>query len=442
MDFPVWLSVVLVAFLTFLSSILSASEAAFIGASKARMHRLSKQGDKKASLVITLRARMERLLGSLLLTNILLNTAATAVSTQVLTMLFGEAGTLYATIVMTLLITTYAEMLPKIYAIAHAEKTAIFLARPLSMIATIFAPITTIMQWIARGTLRLFGVHVDPGARSSSSLEELRGAIDLHHRPDSAAGEERAMLHSILDLGDVDVNDVMIHRKDMFTINASLSPDDIMAEVVASPFSRIPLWRDNPDNIIGVLHARALLRLLKAKKDGTLTNDDILSVATPPWFIPESTTLFEQLTAFRIKREHFALVVDEYGALLGVVTLEDILEEIVGDISDEHDVPLEGVWLKRDGSIIVAGKTTIRDLNRRFHWELPDGDASTIAGLVLHESQVIPNVGQTFLIHGFRMKVLNRTRNQISTLKITSLKNGRFYDHVEEEHDDDAHPAL
>lgn len=424
MDFPIWVSVVAVGFLTFLSSILSASEAAFIGASKARIHRLAKQGNPKAGLVITLRARMERLLGSLLLTNILLNTAATAISTQVLTMLFGEAGTLYATIVMTLLITTYAEMLPKIYAIAHAEKTATFFARPLSVIAVIFSPITTVMQWIAKATLRIFGVSVDSNARSSSSLEELRGAIDLHNRSDNKAEEERAMLHSILDLGDVDVNDVMIHRKNIFTINASLPVDQILKEIVTSPFSRIPLWRENPDNIVGVLHARALLRLLRSKMDNVLSVDDILSVATPPWFIPESTTLFQQLTAFRKKREHFALVVDEYGVMLGVVTLEDIIEEIVGEISDEHDVALDGVWVRRDGSAIVEGTTTIRDLNRRFDWDLPDQDASTLAGLVLHESRIIPDVGQTFLIHGFRVKILKRIRNQITLIKINRLIDG------------------
>lgn len=403
--------------LTIISAIFSAAETAFIAASKAKLHRLAKLGDKRAQLVKTLRQSVEKLISSILLCNQLINNLANSISTVVLVLLFGDAGVVYAPIAMTSLIVIYAEVMPKIIAIAHAETTAIHLARSLQIIIKLTTPITFLMHLIARSTLRMIGIKIDAHARATSSLEELRGAIDLHGYPgEEESAEERAMLHSILDLGDVEVGEIMVHRKNAMMINADLSIKEIIHQVISSPYTRIPLWKDNKDNIVGILHAKALL---KAIQKTPLEKLNILSIATKPWFIPESTTLREQLQTFRLRQEHFALVVDEYGALMGVVTLEDILEEIVGEISDEHDLPLEGVWTRRDGTIMTLGTITIRDLNRKFEWTLPDEEASTIAGLVLHESRVIPKVGQTFLIHGFQFRILKRVRNQITLLKIT-----------------------
>ena len=252
-------------------------------------------------------------------------------------------------------------------------------------------------------------------------MEELRGAIELHRGRGAIARHERAMLHSILDLADVDVEMVMQHRREIFMIDASLPTSQIVEEALVSPFTRIPLWRDTPDNIVGVMHAKAMLREVHAHT-GDLDALDIDNVATPPWFIPESTTLLDQLNAFRRRREHFALVVDEYGALMGVVTLEDILEEIVGDISDEHDVVPIGVRPQRDGSYLVAGSVTVRDLNRRFGWDLPDQDVATIAGLVIHEAKVIPNIGQIFHFHGFRFEIVRRQRNRITSIRLSKVE--------------------
>jgi Mg2+/Co2+ transporter CorB len=273
---------------------------------------------------------------------------------------------------------------------------------------------------------------------SEHSEEELRGAIDLHAGEGEEVRHERAMLRSILDLADVEVSEIITHRKQVGSIDAGLPPTEIVRAALESPHTRLPLWKDEPDNIVGVLHAKALLRAVQALP-GNLDELDVLAIAHPPWFIPESTDLLSQLQAFRARHQHFAIVVDEYGEVLGIVTLEDILEEIVGEIADEHDVVIadehdvviEGVKLQKDGSIVVDGAVTIRDLNRQFEWELPDEEAATVAGLVLYEARRIPEAGQTFVFHGFRFEILRRQRNQITSLKITPLGEGSLSEPAE-----------
>jgi Mg2+/Co2+ transporter CorB len=276
-------------------------------------------------------------------------------------------------------------------------------------------------EGIATITLRLFGSTIRT-ASMGTSAEELRGAIELHRGEETTEEEEvrheRAMLRSILELNEVPVSDIMTHRRNLVTIDAGQQPAQIVDEVLASPYTRLPLWKDNPDNIVGVLHAKALLREVRAH-GGQLDPLDVVALAAQPWFIPDTTTLLDQLQAFRERREHFALVVDEYGSLMGVVTLEDILEEIVGDISDELDVNVAGVKPQPNDSYIIDGWVTIRDLNREFEWRLPDDKASTIAGLVLHEARKIPDVGQVFTFYGFRFEILRRQRHQIATLRVT-----------------------
>ncbi|HTJ65719.1 MAG TPA: transporter associated domain-containing protein [Alphaproteobacteria bacterium] len=267
------------------------------------------------------------------------------------------------------------------------------------------------------------GAWVHRKARPGDTDEALRSAIEGHASTDAEDAaetrEERNMLRSILDLGEVTVVEVMTHRRQMVTIDAELAPSDIVDAALASPFTRLPLWRDEPDNIVGIVHAKSLLRAVRAARE-QLTAQDIDQVVSKPWFVPDTTTLLDQLQAFRERREHFALVVDEYGSLLGLVTLEDILEEIVGDITDELDTHVAGVYAQPDGSYVVDGTVTLRDLNRELDWELPDEtDYSTVAGLVLYESRHIPEVGQTFTFFGFRFEILKRQRNQIITLRVT-----------------------
>jgi len=408
--------------LLILSAFFSGSETALTAASRPLMHQLAKDGNPRAQMVNKLRSEKERLIGAILLGNNLVNILASALATSLLMTLFGEAGVALATVSMTLLVLIFSEILPKTYALRHANRAALNVVPIINAVVFVLLPFIKAINFIVRLLLRLFGVDSHASDGLHTSTQELRGAIELHTT--QAEGEEKesgVMLRSVLDLGDVQVGEIMTHRKGVLAINAKDPVDSIITQVLESPYSRLPLWRDEPDNIVGVLHAKALLREVRAH-----TNDpekinklEILSIAANPWFVPEYTPLLDQLQAFRARREHFAMVVDEYGSLLGIVTLEDVLEEIVGDISDETDVSVPGVDTHPDGSLVVQGDVTIRDLNRQFDWELPDEEASTIAGLILHESRRIPEVGQSFRFFGFRFEILRRYHHQIKAIRIT-----------------------
>ena len=406
-----------------LSAFFSGSETSLTAASMPRMHTLARQGDRRAHLVNRLWDRKERLIGAILLGNNLVNIMASALATGVLIGLFGDAGVAYATIVMTFLVLIFAEVLPKTYAIHNADRLALAVAPVLRVVVFLLFPITHALHMVVRGTFKLFGVEMAATLSPEQTEEELRGVIDLHAGEGEEVRHERAMLRSILDLAEVEVSEIITHRKRVSSIDAALPPAEIVAAVIESPHTRLPLWRDEPDNIVAVLHAKALLRAVQAQATD-LEQLDVLAIANPPWFIPESTDLLSQLQTFRARHEHFAIVVDEYGEVLGIVTLEDILEEIVGEIADEHDIVIEGVKLQNDGSIVVDGAVTIRDLNRQFEWSLPDEEAATIAGLVLYEARRIPEVGQAFVFHGFRFEILGRQRNQITSIKILPLDEG------------------
>ena len=386
-------------------------------ASRPLMHQLEHSGDKKAALVNRLRDDQERLIGAILLGNNLVNIMASALATGVRISLFGPAGIAYATIGMTLLVLIFAEILPKTYAIRSADRMAPAIAPTVNVVVAVLAPFTKAISLLVQGTLAVFGVAAKD-ANGGSTEEELLGAIALHDGSETAVKHERAMLRSVLDLDDVQVAEIMTHRKDVLALDADTPIEELIQQVVDSPYTRLPVWRDDPDEIVGVVHAKVLLRNLWARS-GDPQGLDILDEGADPWFIPEQTLLLDQLEAFRARREHFALVVDEYGSFLGVVTLEDILEEIVGDIDDEHDVAVSAVDLAADGSFVVDGKATIRDLNREHEWGLPDEEAATIAGLVLHEARRIPDVGQSFIFHGFRFDILERQRHQITRVRIT-----------------------
>jgi len=398
------------------SAILSALETAVIGASKPRLHNMMKEGDKRAETVLRLRRNMGQLISSMLIGNILVNTIATIIATQVLTEVFGELyGAILSGVVMSGLIIFYTEIMPKIYSINYPEKTTLGLARVMQVISSLMSPVYKVLEFLARKSFELVGVKQDSSLVNTA--EELRGMIDLHEGPGEEVIHEKAMLRSILDLATVDVGDIMVHRKNIFMLDINSGVEAIVQKMLECPYTRVPLWREEPDNVVGILHAKMLFRALQ-NNNNDASKINIYEVATSPWFIPETTNLFDQLQAFRRRREHFSVVVDEYGVLMGIVTLEDILEEIVGEIVDEHDVEIPGVRVGQDGSVVVMGTVTIRDLNRQFDWDLPDEEASTIAGLVLYETRQIPEVGQVFNINGLKVEVLRRQRNQITLLKI------------------------
>ena len=415
-----WLSLVVVVICLLISAFFAGSETALTASSRARMTRLEKHGNRRAAIVNRLLSQRERLIGGLMLGNNLVNIAASALTTGVLLAWFGTAGVAYATLIMTVVVVVFSEILPKTAAFNAPDRTALMVARPMSFFIKVLGPALMAIEALVRWLLNLAGMNVGKDQSVLSAHEELRGAVDLLHREGGVEASDRDMFGGVLDLRELALSDVMIHRTNMITLNADNSPGDVVNAVIASPVTRIPLWRENPENIVGILHVKDLLRALHAV-DGDAAKVDIASLMTPPWFVPDTRSVSEQLKAFRRRKTPFALVVDEYGEVEGLVTLEDILEEIVGDITDEHDVAMPGVRRQPDGSVNVDGAVPVRDLNRVMDWNLPDEEATTIAGLVIHEARSIPEVGQSFTFHGFRFRVLRRARNRITALRIQPL---------------------
>ena len=420
MDAHDWLAIITVFVLLLLSAFFAGSETALTASSRASMARLEKQGNKRAGIVNRLLEQRERLLGALLFGNNAVNIAASALATGVLLTWFGHAGVLYATVVMTIIVVVFSEVLPKTAAFNAPDRIALAVARPMYWFVKLFGPVLMAVEALVRWLLKQIGMTVGEDQEVLSAREELRGAVDLLHSEGDVETLDRDMFGGVLDLRDLVVSDVMIHRTGMITLNADDSSEDLVNAVIASPVTRLPLWRGNPENIVGILHVKDLLRALHAV-DGDAAKIDIAALMTPPWFVPDMRPVSEQLKAFRRRKTQIALVVDEYGEVEGLVTLEDILEEIVGDITDEHDVAIPGVRRQPDGSANVDGAVPIRDLNRIMDWNLPDQEATTIAGLVIHEARSIPEVGQSFTFHGFRFRVLRRERNRITALRIQPL---------------------
>ena len=401
------------------SAVFSAAETALTGASRGRMHQLEREGDRAARRVNRLISDQETMIGSVLLGNNLINILASALDTQVLTKTIpGGLGVAAATALMTVLVLVFAEVLPKTLAITRSDDVARVLSGPTELVVWLFGPVVFAVQWFVRKTLKLFGVNIDMGTDVLAAHEEIRGAVEYHHSEGLVESGDRRMLGGVLDLADMDVSQIMVHRKSIEMLDADLPSRELVRQALAAPHTRLPLYRGDTENIIGTLHAKDLLGAI-ADADGKMDALDIAAIAREPWFIPDTTHLKDQLNAFLKRRTHFALVVDEYGALQGLVTLEDILEEIVGDIKDEHDLVVEGVRRQPDGSVNLDGWVAVRDLNRVMDWDLPDDEAVTIAGLVIHEAQTIPEPGQTFIFHKHRFQILRRQRNQITALKVS-----------------------
>ncbi len=414
------LDIVVIALSIVAAAFFAGAETALTAASRARMHALEMAGDNRAKLVTRLIGMRGRLISAMLLGGQFVTIGSSAIATSVLLSLYGDRGVLAATIIMTALIVIFGEVLPKTIAIAYPDRVSLLIAPLVLFFVRVFGPVVSAVEALVRGVLRVAGVSLVDEDGGVSGHDELMGAVDILHREGEVERDERDMFGGLLELSEIPVSDVMIHRTKMRLIDADLPPEELLREVIASPYTRMPLWRGEPDNIIGVLHAKDLLRAYVAA-GGDASKLNIADLALKPWFIPESTTLRDQLQAFLDRKMHSALVVDEYGVVQGLITLEDIIEEIVGDIRDEHDVAVQGVRKQRDGSVVVDGSATIRELNRAMGWNLPDDEAATVAGLVIHEARSIPEPRQTFSFHGFRFEVLRKQRNRIAALRITPL---------------------
>ncbi|MGJ4854215.1 HlyC/CorC family transporter [Labrys sp. KB_33_2] len=415
-----WYSLFIVFLLLLAGFFFAGSETALTAASRARLHSLEKNGSQRAKIVNKLLDIREAMIGSLLVGTSIVNTAAAALTTGILLDIFGDVGIFYATIVISVLTIVFVEILPKTLAINYPERFSLAVAWPVRLVVVVFSPVTGLLGWLVRAILRLFGLEVGRHPSLLSATDELRGTVDLLHKEGSVEKTDRDMFGGLLDLQELTVDDVMVHRTKMFSVDLDEGPAQIVQSVLAAPYTRIPVWKDSPENIIGVLHAKDLLRALDAAGNDPLKLD-IEEIALPAWFVPDTTSLVDQLRSFRRRKQHFAFVVDEYGSVLGIVTLEDIIEEIVGDISDEHDLVVTGVRPQADGAVNVDGSVPIRDLNRAMDWNLPDEEATTIAGLVIHEARTIPEAGQTFTFHGYRFQVLRKQKNRIASLRITPI---------------------
>jgi Mg2+/Co2+ transporter CorB len=415
-----WLSLVVILICLALAFFFSASETALTGFSRARMLRLEKTGNTRAALVNRLVERRERMIGAILTGNNVVNIFASALITGILLACLGDVGVLYATAIMTVITVVFTEVLPKTLAINAPDRIALLVVRPVWLVVRLLGPMLVGIEATVRWILGAFGVKVGVDPAFLSAHEELRGAVDLLHRAGSVEKTDRDMLGGLLNLRELTVADVMIHRTDVITANAADPPPKILEEVLSRPVTRLPLWQTTPENIVGILHVQDLFRAMHAAGSDA-AKIDVMTLARPAWFVPETRPLTEQLKAFRRRKTPFAVVVDEYGERMGSLTVEGILEEIVGDIADERDVQVAGVRLLPDGSVNVDGAVPIRDLNRAMDWNLPDHDATTIAGLVIHEARSIPEPGQSFTFHGFRFQVLRKQRNRITSLRITPL---------------------
>ncbi len=422
MGLSFWITLAVIGVLLLLSAFFSGSETALTAASRARIHQLAKNGSKRAGIVQNLVASKERLIGAILLGNNMANILASSLATSIFIAAFGDSGVLYATIAMTTAVVIFAEGLPKTWAINQPDKFSLGVAPLIRPVIFVLAPLTAIVQWLVRAMLGLMGVKTD-ASRGLSGREEIRDTVDLLHAEGEVIKGDRDMLGGILDLSELEVSEIMVHRTAMMTLDASLPRREIIHAILNSPFTRLPMHNGNPDEIIGVVHSRDVLREL-IKVNGDLSKVDVTKITRKPWFVPETTSAQSQLNAFLKNKTHFSLVVDEYGEVQGVVTLEDILEEIVGDIADEHDIELEGITKESDGSYLVEGSLPIRDLNRALNWNLPDDEATTIAGLVIHEAKTIPNQGRQFTFHGLRIKIVRKDLNRLTRLRITPIRTG------------------
>ncbi|MEO1639796.1 MAG: HlyC/CorC family transporter [Pseudomonadota bacterium] len=426
LDAAFWLTAGAILILLVLSAFFSGSETALTAASRGKLRSLADKGSKGADSALNITEDNERLIGSVLLGNNVVNILATSLATAVLTKLFGQNGVAAATLIMTLLVLIFAEVLPKTFAITYPEAVASRVARPISAVVYVFSPVVAAVRYLVRGVLFLFGVRTDPDSNILAVREEIAGALQLGHSEGIVEKEDRDRILGALDLNERAVEEIMLHRSQIEMIDVSAPPQDILAQILESPYTRLPLFKDDQENIVGVIHAKDLLRAMHKLLGGGdakgLAAFDVMKVAMPAYFVPETTTLDDQMRNFLKRKTHFALVVDEYGGLEGLITLEDILEEIVGEIADEFDDHEEDqIEATSDGAYIVDGGMTIRDLNRAHDWALPDDEANTVAGLVIHEAQMIPTEGQVFSFHGFRFEVLTKDENRLATIKVRKL---------------------
>ena len=409
--------IILLFFLVILSAFLSGSETALTATSKPRIIAKVKKGSKRANFVLKILNNKDNVISSILLSNNLVNILASSLATAFLYDIFGVSGIFYATLIMTIILVIFAEVLPKTYSINKPNRTALRISPIIYYLNKILFPFVFFINLIVKSVVKK--QENDNKLSDLQSEEELQGIIDLYKTSNPDSEHEKDMLQSILELNDTTVEEVFTHRTNIYSIDSSLDIVDIINKINESRYTRIPFWKDNPENIIGLLNVRSL--------DIDLSNRDkskkvIFDKISKPWFIPETSNLLEQLVEFKKRKEHLAFVVDEYGELLGIITLEDIIEEIVGEIVDEIDIPDDDFKKNNRGLIIINGEKNLRDLYKHFDLEPPESESSTIAGHIMDIAKKIPLFGETVKDNVFSYKVLSHSRKQISKIEINKIK--------------------
>jgi Mg2+/Co2+ transporter CorB len=398
-----------------MSALLAATETAITAASPGKIYKLKSEGNKKAIIALNILKLKESVISTMVIGQNLINTICTTLATVLCISLLGDRlGTIVASAIMALIIITFVEVVPKAIAVAKAESILILTAPAIIIFLQIFTPLNILLNRTVKIFCFIFRIKIN---NKTSGAEEVREIIEHHHQEGNVYKADRDMLGGILDIRDMTISEIMVHRSSVIALNIDLPNDEIIPLILSSAKARIPLWKDTKDNIIGVLHSRDLLQNLY-ENNNNLDKINIKKLITEPWFVPDNAPVIQQLHSFRHRSNHLACVVDEYGDLQGIMTLEDILEEIVGQMHHKHDDD-HTIIKKSENEFIIKGSATIRDINRELGWDLPDDHATTIAGLIIYQTEHIPDQGVHIIIYNIKFTILKRGGNKIEIVRAT-----------------------
>ena len=412
-------SIIIIFFLLIISGLLSGSETSITSVSKSKIHKLSNRGDVRAKKVLKLIDKKNDLVSSILIGNNIINILASVLATALLIKYYGDKGILYSTIVMSALIVIFSEVFPKNYALLKPDRFVLAMSGPLTIFSKLLLPFIIFLRFINFIIFKLIRVDTTNKITSKSAREDIRNIINMHEDEGRLLKDESDMLNAILDLKEITVEKIMTHRKNIYSINIE-ETNTFFTKIAQSSFSRIPVWKNSPNNILGLIHAKNVLSNLD--DTGTLNINKIKENLIKPWFIPETTKAKDQLNEFIKRKEKLAFIVDEYGELMGLISMEDIIEEIVGNIFDEKDFSTIGIRRLENNIFRIRGDVNIRDINRELDINIPEGTSSTIAGYIIDQTESFPDVGQTFAYGGIMYEIINKNKNQITQIKLTLPK--------------------
>ena len=401
------------AVLILLSGFFSSSETGMMSLNRYRLRHLNKQKHRGARRASKLLDRPDRLIGLILIGNNLVNIFASAIATVIAIRLWGDAGIFIATVALTLVILIFAEITPKTIAALHPEKIAFPASLVLLPLMKLMLPVVVTVNGVTNGLLRLLGFDPSMGSDENLSSDELRTIV-------TDAGQlipsrHRRMLLNILDLEEVTVDDIMVPRNEVYGVDLDDEDQDILRSLQTSSHTRLPVWREDINHIVGILHMRSLSRVIDSQG---LDRDALEREMEKPYFIPESTPLHTQLRNFQTKKRRLAVVVDEYGDVLGLVALEDILEEIVGQFTSNLAEAEEDIYPQRDGSFIIDGTASVREINKSLNWSLPTDGPKTLSGLILENLESFPDATAGLAIGKYRVEILELEGNVVQAARV------------------------